>query len=160
MASADAPDTPPVGPPIGDQNFDEFYYGNCCGRTYRRDAEWMTFFGGIANRIVADLQPARVLDAGCALGLLVEALRERGVETWGLDLSTYAIEHVHASVKPFCRRGSITDPLAERYDLIVCIEVVEHMPARDAERASRTCAHTPKACCSRPLRSIIGSPRM
>lgn len=138
MGSADVPDIPPVG----DQSFDEFYYGNCCGRPYRRDDEWLAFFGGIADRIVSDLQPARVLDAGCALGLLVEALRERGVEACGLDLSTYAIEHVHASVKPFCRHGSITDPLAERYDLIVCIEVVEHIPAREAEHAiENLCAH-------------------
>jgi SAM-dependent methyltransferase len=139
VGSADAPNVPPVG----DQSFDEFYYVNCCGRPYRRDDEWLAFFGGIAGRIVSDLQPTRVLDAGCALGLLVETLRDRGVEAFGLDLSTYAIEHVHPSVKPFCWHGSITDPLEQRYDLIVSIEVVEHMPAREAEHAiENLCAHT------------------
>ena len=130
-------------PPVGDRSFDEFYYRNCCGRPYARDEEWLTFFRGIAGRIAADLQPGRVLDAGCALGLLVETLRERGVEAFGVDLSTYAIEHVHESVKPFCWHGSITDPIDQRYDLIVSIEVVEHMPPREAERAiENLCATT------------------
>jgi hypothetical protein len=31
--------------------------------------------------------------------------------------------------------GSILDPFPRRYDLIVCIEVLEHLSARDAERA-------------------------
>jgi SAM-dependent methyltransferase len=103
----------------------------------------MAFFGGIANRIVEAVAPARVLDAGCALGLLVEALRNRGVEAFGVDLSSYAIEQVHESVKPFCRRASITEEFPERYDLVVCIEVLEHMPAAEAEAAiANICRHT------------------
>src|SRR5688500_7735012 len=109
--------------------FDEYYYANCCGRPYARDDHWLTFFGRIADRIVADIAPRRVLDAGCAMGLLVETLRARGVDAVGLDISSYAIDRVHESVKPFCRQGSIAEPLDGRFDLIVCIEVLEHMPA-------------------------------
>lgn len=133
----------PAPPKVGGTSFDAFYYHNCCGRPYARDEHWLTFFGGIAERIVADLQPKRVLDAGCAYGFLVEALRARGVEAFGVDLSPYAIEQVHPSIKPYCRVGSIAEPLAERYDLIVSIEVVEHMPAAEAERAiAAFCAAT------------------
>jgi SAM-dependent methyltransferase len=123
--------------------FDAFYYQHCCGEPYLRNDLWMGLFGRFADRIVADIAPRRVLDAGCALGLLVEALRERGVEAFGLDLSPYAIEHAHDSVKAFCRTGSITGDLGGDFDLIVSIEVVEHMPAREAEEAiANICAHT------------------
>jgi SAM-dependent methyltransferase len=123
--------------------FDAFYYTHCCGRPYVRNEEWLRFFGGIADRIVADMAPRRVLDAGCAMGFLVETLRARGVDASGIDISPYAIDHVHEPVRPFCRVGSITDDLGGEYDLIVSIEVAEHMPARDAESAiANLCAHT------------------
>jgi len=123
--------------------FDAFYYGHCCGQPYVRNETWLRFFGGIADRIVADIAPRRVLDAGCAMGFLVETLRDRGVEAFGVDLSDFAIEQVHPPVKPFCRVGSITDDLGGDYDLIVSIEVAEHMPTRAAEEAiANICAHT------------------
>lgn len=136
--SSKLPDTPAVG----DQSFGEFYYRNCCGRPYLRNEEWLNFFGGIADRIVTDLQPTHVLDAGCALGLLVEQLRRRGVDAHGIDISTYAIEHADDAVKPYCRQGSISDAFGEDYDLIVSIEVVEHMRAAEAEVAIQNfCLH-------------------
>lgn len=123
--------------------FDQYYFEHCCGRPYSRDQEWLTFFGQIADRIVSDLAPRRVLDAGCAWGLLVEALRERGVEAFGIDISDYAIGQVAPAVAPYCRTGSIAEPLDGQYDLIVCMEVVEHMPPAESERAlANLAAHT------------------
>ena len=123
--------------------FDAYYYANCCGRPYARDDHWLTFFGRIADRIVADIAPRRVLDAGCAMGLLVETLRARGVDAVGIDISSYAIDRVDESVKPFCRQGSIAEPLDGRFDLIVCIEVLEHMPAAEADAAlANFCRHS------------------
>jgi SAM-dependent methyltransferase len=125
------------------QTFDACYYARSCGRPYRRDAEWLAFFGAIADRIVSDIRPRRVLDAGCAIGLLVETLRSRGVEASGIDVSTFAIDHVHGPVRPFCRQASATEPLSERYDLIISIEVLEHMTPAEAEAAiANFCAHT------------------
>lgn len=115
--------------------YDAHYFAHGCGRPYQRDDEWLAFFGNIADRIVTDVQPATVLDAGCAMGFLVEALRERGVEAWGVDISEYAIEKVHSNVAEYCWRGSVTEPLPQDYDLIVCLEVLEHMPAEQAEQA-------------------------
>jgi len=123
--------------------FNEFYYRNCCGQPYERNETWRRFFGLIADRIVADLSPRRVLDAGCATGMLVEALRERGVDARGIDISTFAIDAVPSALRPFCRQGSIAEPLGERVDLVVCIEVLEHMPPEEADRAiANFAAHT------------------
>jgi len=129
-------------PPVGEASFDALYYQTGCGSPYVRNEQWLSFFGAIADRIVSDIRPARVLDAGCAMGFLVETLRDRGVDATGVDLSSYAIAQVFEPIKPFCRVGSIAERFGERYDLIVSIEVVEHMPARDAERAIQNfCEH-------------------
>jgi SAM-dependent methyltransferase len=116
--------------------FDAYYYAHGCGLPYERTTGWIQAFDNLAARIVQDLQPRTVLDAGCAKGFLVEALRRRGVEAWGVDISEYAIQSLPDQIRPFCRVGSITEPLARRYDLIVCIEVLEHIPLREAEKAA------------------------
>lgn len=132
-----------VGPVVDGRTYDACYYERYAGRPYRRSAEWLTFFAGIADRIAADIRPRRVLDAGCALGLLVETLRAKGVDAFGIDFSAFAIEHVYEPVKPFCWQASVTDPLRDQYDLIVCFEVLEHLTAADAETAiANFCAHS------------------
>jgi SAM-dependent methyltransferase len=121
--------------------YDKHYFAHYCDATktgnlaYERNEHWLGFFGTIADRIVSDLGPRTVLDAGCAMGFLVEALRDRGVAAFGVDISDYAISQVRADIKPYCRQGSITEPLADRYDLVVSIEVLEHLPTEDAIRA-------------------------
>jgi SAM-dependent methyltransferase len=131
---------PPAPAP---DDFDAYYYAHCCGHPYARDEHWLAFFRRIADRIVTDIAPRTVVDAGCAMGLLVEALRERGVEAWGIDISPYAIDRVHESVRAFCRQGSIAEPFAQRVDLVVCIEVLEHMARPEADAAiDNFCAHT------------------
>ncbi len=111
------------------------YFQNSCGQPYGRTAEWLRFFAGIAESIVTEVAPRSVLDAGCAMGFLVEGLRDRGVEAFGVDLSDYAIARVRPDLNPYCWVGSLTEPLPRRYDLIVCIEVLEHVPAADGELA-------------------------
>jgi SAM-dependent methyltransferase len=123
--------------------FDAYYYAHSCGRPYARDEEWLRFFGRIADRIKADTAANRVLDAGCAMGLLVEALVERGIDAHGVDISDYAIGQAAPAVRDRVRVASLTAPLDGRYDLIVCIEVLEHMPPDEARVAlANICAHT------------------
>jgi hypothetical protein len=77
---------------------------------YERNEHWLTFFGAIADSIVQEIQPDSVLDAGCAMGFLVEALRQRDVEAFGVDISEYAIEKIHPDIQPFCWVGSVVQP--------------------------------------------------
>ncbi len=130
-------------PVVDGRIYDACYYGRYGGRTYQRNTEWLTFFAGIADRIAADIRPVRALDAGCALGLLVETLRAKGIDAFGIDFSAFAIEQVYGPFKPFCRQASVTEPLREQYDLIVCFEVLEHLTAADGETAiANFCAHS------------------
>jgi SAM-dependent methyltransferase len=121
------------------------YYGHyaAAGVSYERNPLWLEFFGTVADRLIQDFHPKTTLDAGCAIGLLVEALRARGVEAEGVDFSEFAIETAPDDVRPYLRVGSITEPLARHYDLITCFEVVEHMPPQDADLAiANLCSFT------------------
>ncbi len=127
--------------------YGEDYYGTSydkSGVPYRRGEKvWVDFFGGIASSIVSTLGPRTVLDMGCATGMLVEALRDRGVDARGIDVSTWAIDQVPEALRPFCRVGSITDELEENYDLITCFEVLEHLPPSLASEAvANLCRHS------------------
>jgi 2-polyprenyl-3-methyl-5-hydroxy-6-metoxy-1,4-benzoquinol methylase len=111
------------------------YYAHGFGVPYEPNEHWDKFFGGIAERVAIELTPSTALDAGCAIGMLVAALRDRGVDAEGIDISDWAIEHVVEGARGHCALGSLTEELPHRYDLITCIEVIEHMPEADADRA-------------------------
>ncbi|WP_373069705.1 methyltransferase domain-containing protein [Gemmatimonas sp.] len=124
-----------------DQSRDgEHYYKHDCGLPYERNEHWSRFFGAVADAIVRELRPRTVLDVGCAMGFLVEELRIRGVEAWGVDVSEYAIDHVHPSVAEFCAVSSaanevLPDRFPTSFDLVTCVEVLEHLGDEDVLRA-------------------------
>lgn len=116
--------------------YDRFYFSKSVGEVpYGRRAEWLNFFGHMADCIVADIAPRTVLDAGCAFGILVESLRDRGVEAFGIDVSDYALANVRDDIKPYVSQGSVSDPVPHKYDLVICIEVLEHLQPEEAEAA-------------------------
>lgn len=124
--------------------FNAYYHQNDCGtNNYERNDIWMNFFDGVAKTIIEKINPASVLDAGCGLGFLVENLRKYNVETYGIDISQDAIQHVEDTIKSFCWQGSIVDPFPQKYGLITCIEVLEHLPKADLEKTIKNlCAHS------------------
>lgn len=123
-------------------NYYENFYGEEGGGQYSDREHWYPFFDRIAENIIMNYAPRTVLDAGCAFGYLVEALRARGVEAYGLDISDYAIEHIAENIREYCVVGSVVDEeypasFPERFDLIVCIEVLEHIQPEEGEKAIR-----------------------
>lgn len=115
--------------------YDKDYYKSHCGEEYERDKGWEKIFGNYADRIVKEINPMKTLDIGCAKGFLVEALRDRGVEAYGIDISEYAISQVRDDIRPYCRVGSATETQTEKYDLVTCIEVLEHLDKEDIVKA-------------------------
>jgi SAM-dependent methyltransferase len=118
--------------------YGHWYYETSCGLPYHHNDHWQSFFGAVADNMVRQLEPKRVLDAGCAKGFLVAALRERGVEAFGFDLSELAITEAPAAARPHLRVGSLTEPIEPiegPFDLVTCIEVIEHLDPVDAPTA-------------------------
>jgi len=88
----------------------------------------------------------RVLDFGCAKGFIVRAMNELGYDCRGADISEYAISKSHESV-----RGKLTllDPNrmdqwfdGERFDVVVCKDVLEHIPHEVIDELLRTLRRT------------------
>ena len=80
--------------------------------------------------------PGRTLEAGCALGLLVKALRGLGVEAEGFDFSRWCVENAHPAAKPWVRWGDVLD-LARPdrpYDLVLALDILEHVPPASVPR--------------------------
>lgn len=123
--------------------YDAYYYAHYCGVPYQRSHVWLSLFNAFADHIAQEIQPASVLDAGCAIGLLVESLRQRDIGAWGVDISEYAIDNATPEIRPYLRRASVTEPLDRDYDLIVCIEVLEHIHLEEAQTAiAHFCQHS------------------
>jgi SAM-dependent methyltransferase len=150
---AESPSKPPVqaselhpapnaNPTAAD--YDRRYYKSGLGPPYdESEPHWTHFFGAVADGIVRQLAPRTVLDAGCATGFLVAALAERGVDSAGVDISDYAIDSAVSGARGRLKVQSLTEPLNGRWDLIVCIEVLEHMPSEDIQTAiDNLCACT------------------
>ena len=113
---------------------------------YTQSKPWIEFFGHVADQIVQTLHPKSVLDVGCAMGYLVAALRDRGVEAYGIDVSAYAVSKVREDIRPYCRAVSALNPLPEefpkKFDLVTNIEVAEHIYKEDVDGYfSRLCSY-------------------
>lgn len=86
------------------------------------------------------LAGARVADIGCGGGLLSEAMASVGAEVTGVDMSEKAIQvaklHMHESELDIEYRLSTAEALAEErpgyYDVVTCMEMLEHVPAPEA----------------------------
>ena len=125
--------------------YDKEYFEKHFNPPYRRnETQWLDFFNHIAEQLVRSLKPRTILDVGCAIGFLVEAFWRRGVRAYGIDVSEYAITQVPEDLKGFCSVRSVIEPLPENfpqsYDLLTCIEVLEHMPPDEGKTAIKNMA--------------------
>ena len=99
---------------------------------------WITSF--------VDLNGKRVLDVGCGGGILAESLAQSGAQTTGIDLSDKALKvaelHALESGVNVQYRAISTEALAdleaEQYDVVTCMEMLEHVP--DPSSVIQACA--------------------
>lgn len=118
----------------GQDYYNEVHLGGHGDYSWDND-HWRNFFMSVADRLVGAFAPATVLDVGCARGLLVQAFAVQGVDAHGLDISTHAVGSAHEDVRDRLSVASATEPIQGRYDLVTCIEVLEHMSPADAQLA-------------------------
>ena len=83
----------------------------------------------------ASLAGARALDVGCGGGLLCEALSRQGARVTGIDLAPGMVEvarlHAAEAGLDIDYRVAAAEALAagaERFDVVTCMEMLEHVP--------------------------------
>ena len=95
---------------------------------------------------LASLPGRAVLDVGCGGGILAEAMAHKGARVTGIDLAEKPLQiaQAHADGQPIdvrYRKSSAEDWAAgrsEHYDLITCMEMLEHVP--DPQAVIAACA--------------------
>lgn len=94
-------------------------------------------------------QGLRVLDIGCGGGLICEPMARLGAEVVGVDASATNIEvaRLHAQesgvpVEYHATTAEALDAAGERFDIVLALEVVEHVA--DVELFLRSCANMVK----------------
>jgi 2-polyprenyl-6-hydroxyphenyl methylase/3-demethylubiquinone-9 3-methyltransferase len=83
------------------------------------------------------LERRRVLDIGCGGGLLTESLARHGAHVSGIDMAPAMIEvarlHAHESQLQIdyqlCSAEQLVAQAVSPFDLITCMELVEHVPS-------------------------------
>lgn len=84
----------------------------------------------------ANLKGARILDVGCGGGILCEAMAQSGADVSGIDAEADVIkiasEHAREKGLPIQYQATpIEDYVAERFDIITCMEMLEHVHKPD-----------------------------
>jgi SAM-dependent methyltransferase len=88
------------------------------------------------------VRPASVIDVGCGTGAWLSAFREAGVEdVWGIDGAYVDVEHLEIPPERFLARD-LARPfgMGRRFDLVLSLEVAEHLPPESAEAFVRSLA--------------------
>ncbi len=105
----------------------------------------------------ADLQGARVLDAGCGAGQLAVEAAARGADVMAIDLSKSLVDLAAERAAELPLKGSVDfrvgdmlNPPGDRFDYVVCMDSVIHYDLQDFQStlyrlislADRSCSFT------------------
>jgi SAM-dependent methyltransferase len=88
----------------------------------------------------------RTLDVGCAMGFVVEALRELGMQASGVDVSRYAVAHAAPGARGHLHHGDLLEGLPffdGAFELVTALETLEHL---QPERIAQALAELRRVC--------------
>jgi SAM-dependent methyltransferase len=119
---------------FGYEYFDE--PGVCYG-TYKYDGRWIPVVRDMIEHF--DLKPgAKILDVGCAKGHTVYDFIGEGMNAFGIDISTYAIENCMPQVKDRVRIANAKDLSMfkdKEFDLVISINSIHNLDEKECREA-------------------------
>jgi ADP-heptose:LPS heptosyltransferase/2-polyprenyl-3-methyl-5-hydroxy-6-metoxy-1,4-benzoquinol methylase len=124
--------------PIPGAWYDADYFEHGIKSNWESGYRWELFRGLFrdAASYITNLFPgvASILDAGCAKGFLVRALREQGKEAWGFDASPWAIDQADSESQPHVRLAGVDDYMFDQqFDLLVAFDLFAHLTQEQVE---------------------------
>ena len=123
----------PVGETLASMYSAEYFEQDFrCGRSEARSTDEAAFRAendGLLDRLERWRGQGRLLEVGCASGLLLKRARERGWAVTGVELSAEAVAHAR-SLGLDVHQGTLGDAgLAEgAFDVVFMGDVLEHVP--------------------------------
>lgn len=94
-------------------------------------------FDFLFRTLIADRARARILDAGCGPGLLLERALKAGFDAYGVDRSRQALDLVRRRQGVPCDYRAIRSDLGslpfrnDSFELTICLDVLEHLVVFD-----------------------------
>jgi 2-polyprenyl-6-hydroxyphenyl methylase/3-demethylubiquinone-9 3-methyltransferase len=90
----------------------------------------------LADGLAEGLADKRVVDIGCGGGILAEALAQQGAQVTGIDMAELSLKvarlHLHESELEVDYQLSTAEAFAEQhaaqFDIVTCLEMLEHVP--------------------------------
>lgn len=132
-AAAPQPETPVAAPPPPPVRMDYFLLG-ALYRSEKQAQIWVTEYDDVFLTLLADQQQGRlpagpVLDIGCGRGELIAHLQDIGLQAYGIDIDTDAVQMGQAKGRDV-READVFAHLAELSDhslaAVTLMQVVEH----------------------------------
>jgi len=123
--------------PIPSSWYDENYFERGIKSNWQGGYSW-THFGGLFTETASFLiemfpQATSYLDAGCAKGFLIRALRESGKECWGFDHSAWAMDHAEPEALPFMERAGVDEVRLDRQvDILLAFDLLSQLTEAQA----------------------------
>lgn len=95
-------------------------------------------YAAMAEILVNVLNPKKHVDIGCGIGLLVLSMRERNIQSFGVDFSEELINQADTAIRKYVQVCT-GEEFIEGYefrdtDLITYMEVFEHLPISSIEK--------------------------
>jgi len=114
--------------PKGSEEYHYFYEGNGW------QSKWKQDIAKVLQSVSHELKAERTLDVGCGSSPNINHLYGRCV---GIDINKHAIEFMRDYSDAEFQEGSVLDiPFPEQsFELVTCIEVLEHLYPNDVDRA-------------------------
>lgn len=108
-------------------------------RELERREKYSEDYEVLSSSLATSMEFESVFDVGCAQGLLIHPLHEKGFDVQGVEVSEDVVEFLPDPLKPRVSIGDFEQATGS-YDLVCCVEVAEHIePARSKDLVRKLC---------------------